>query len=52
LSRRAEVRLGEFAKEKYNMDYYVLGMFAIQITIMLILTNTKISLPDKFLLDV
>ena len=30
LSRRAKVRLGEFAKEKYNTDYYVLGMFAIQ----------------------
>lgn len=25
LSRRAEVRLGQSVKEKYNMDYYILG---------------------------
>lgn len=25
LSRRAEVRLGQLVKEKYNTDYYILG---------------------------
>ena len=26
LSRRAEVRLGQLVKERYNTDYYILGM--------------------------
>lgn len=51
LSRRAEVRLGELVKEKYNTDYYILGMVAIRFIMILMLT-TNISLPDKFPLDV
>lgn len=29
LSRRAELRLGELVKEKYNTDYYILGKYSI-----------------------
>ncbi len=44
LSRRAELRLGELVKEKYNTDYYILGIPSRLLLVLLIVRQTSFHL--------